>query len=133
MKNESGKSIVILVILTILIMIIAGIIINYTMNMINETQIEDMKTNMLLMQAEAQKGLEEVCFRTVNTDETKEEDKTKINEIKIEYLEGIILSNAPIEVQEAAKSVPEIELNDNCYYLDKETLNTRVPIFLKTI
>lgn len=123
MKNESGKSIVILLILTILIIIGASVGINYVKRMMEETKSQDLMTNMLLMQAEVKKGLEEVCFRTVNLNSSKEEDLVKINEIKNEYLEGIILSNSPTEVQEAVKNVPEVVFDENCYYLDETTLN----------
>lgn len=123
MRNESGKSIVTLVILTILIIIGASIIINYAKQMLIETKEQDLRTNMLLMQAEAKKGLEEVCFRTVNLNSTKEEDLNKINEIKKEYLDGMLLSNSPEEVQEATKGVPEFSFDENCYYLDENTLN----------
>lgn len=123
MENQEGKTIVKLVIWTILIVIGVVIIINSAQQMMLKTREQDLRTNMLLMQAEAKKGLEEVCFRTVNLDSTKEEDLTKINEIKNEYLKGIILTNAPIEVQEAVKNVPEIEIDENCYYLDENTIN----------
>ena len=123
MKNEGGKSIVTLVLLTILIMIGASVIINYAKQMMLETKIQDLRTNMFLMQAEAKKGVEEVCFQTVNLDENKAEDLIKINEIKSEYLDGTILSNSPIEVQEAAKNVPEVVWDENCYYLDVATLD----------
>lgn len=123
MGNESGKSIVTLVILTILIIIGASVIINYAKQMMVETKEQDLRTNMLLMQAEAKKGLEEVCFRTVNLNSTKDEDLAKINEIKNEYLDGIILINSPEEVQEATKNVPEVGFDENCYYLDENTLN----------
>ena len=123
MRNESGKSIVTLVILIILIIIGASVIINYAKQMMVETKEQDLRTNMLLMQAEVKKGLEEVCFRTVNLDSAKEEDLAKINEIKNEYLDGTILSNSPEEVQEATKSVPEFSFDENCYYLDENTLN----------
>lgn len=123
MGNESGKSIVTLVILTILVIIGASIVINYAKQMMAETKEQDLRTNMLLMQAEVKKGLEEVCFRTVNLDATKEEDLTKINEIKNEYLDGTILSNSPAEVQEAAKNVLDVTFDENCYYLDETILN----------
>ena len=122
MGKESGKSIIILIIITILIMIGAGIIINYTNQMVEETKIQDLRTNMLLMQAQTKKGLEEVCFRIVNLDKNKEEDLAKINEIKQEYLKGIILSSAPAEVQDATKNVPEVIIDENCYYLDESIL-----------
>ena len=123
MGNESGKSIVTLVILTILIIIGAGFIINYANDMMAETQEQDLRTNMLLMQAEVKKGLEQVCFKTVNLDANKEENVSKINEIKNEYLKGVILTNAPAEVQEAAKNVTDFVVDENCYYLDENILN----------
>ena len=122
MRNESGKSIIILLILTILIMVGVVVVINYAKGMMEETKVQDLRTNMLLMQAETKKGLEKVCFETVNLNETKEEDLKKINEIKAEYLEGTILSNSPSEVQDAVKSVPEVTFDENCYYLDEQTL-----------
>lgn len=122
MGNESGKSIVTLVIMTILIIIGATVIVNYAKKIMGETKEQDLRTNMLLIQAEAKKGLEEVCFRIVNLDETKDENVTKINEIKSEYLDGILLSNSPQGVQDAVKNVPEIDFNENCYYLNEEKL-----------
>lgn len=122
MKNESGKSILILVILIILIIIVVTTAVNYAKKIITETEVQDLRTNMLLMQAEVKKGLEEVCFRTVNLDESKEEDVTKINEIKNECLEGIILKDSAPEVQGATENVPEFIFDENCYYLDETTL-----------
>jgi len=123
MGNESGKSIVTLVIMTILIVIGASVIINYAKQMMEETKIQDLKTNMLLMQAETKKGLEEVCFRIVNLDKTKQEDLTKINEIKQEFLDGTPINDSPEEVQNAIKNVPEVTVDENCYYLDEAVLN----------
>lgn len=123
MGNESGKSIVILLILTILIIIGASVIINYAKEMMAETKVQDLRTNMLLVQAEAKKGLEQVCFQTVNLEESKEEDLTKINEVKEQNLAGIILSNAPEKVQNAVKNIPDITFDESCYYLDETTLS----------
>ena len=123
MRNESGKSIVILIIMTILIMMGVSVIINYAKQMLEESKVQDLRTNMLLIQAQVKKGLEEVCFQTVNLDESKEEDLTKINEIKQENLDGIVLSNWPEEVQNATKNVPEVTFDENCYYLDEATLS----------
>ena len=123
MKNESGKSIVILLILIILIIIGASVGIKYAKKMMEESKSQDLMTNMLLMQAEVKKGLEEVCFRTVNLNSSKQEDVTKINEIKNQYLKGIILSNSPVEVQEAVKNVSEVVVDENCYYLNEKTIN----------
>ena len=123
MKIDAGMSIVILTIIIIFIMIVIAVIVHYAKSMLQEKEKQDLRTNMLLMQAEVKKGLEEVCFRTVNLDKTKEEDITKINEIKQEYLDGILLKDSPTEVQEATKNVPEFEFDENSYYLDATTLS----------
>lgn len=122
MGNESGKSIVILIIMTILIIIGAAVVINYAKEMMEETEAQDLRTNMLLVQAEVKKGLEQVCFKTVNLNASKQEDLTKINEAKQESLVGTKLSEAPTEVQEAIKNVTNFTFDENCYYLNEETL-----------
>ena len=122
MKKESGMSIIMLVIITIIIMIAISVVINYAKEMWEETKVQDLRTNMLLIQAEAKKGLEEVCFRTVNLDEKKEEDLKKINEIKKEYLDGIILNEANQDVQNTVKNIPNITVDNSFYYLEEEDL-----------
>lgn len=122
MENERGTSIILLVIVTILIMIGAGVLVSYAQKMMEETKLQDLRTNMFVIQAEAKKGLEEVCFRTVNIDESKEENIMKINEIKKEYLDGILLNDAPEEVKEAIKDITNVNLEENCYYLDEAEL-----------
>lgn len=124
MKNENGASIIVLLIITVLIMIGVAVIVNYSKTMLEETKLQDLKTNMLLIQAEAKKGVEEVCFQTVNLDETKAEDLTKINEMKKEHLEGIILTEAPEEVKNVVAQLPvEATTEQEYYYLDEETLS----------
>lgn len=55
MENESGKSIVILIIMTVLVIIGVSVGINYTKEMMVETKEQDLRTNMLLIQAEAKR------------------------------------------------------------------------------
>ncbi len=122
MGNESGKSIVILLILTILIIMGAIFIINYAKEMVIETNAQDLRTDMLLIEAEAKKGLEQVCFQTVNLNESKEEDLTKINEVKQQNLTGIELANAPEDVRNAVQNISDVVFDESCYYLDEATL-----------
>lgn len=63
-------------------------------------------------------------MQTVNLDEEKEDDLTKINESKQNNLYGTKLSSAPEAVQEATKNVSNFTFDDNCYYLDNEVLET---------
>lgn len=123
MKKERIKSIVTLVVLIILIIIGAKVIVNYAQKVLIGAEEQDLRTNMLLMQAETKKGLEEVCFKIANLDESKEEDLAQINEIKNQYLKGKILNESPEEVKEAVKNIQDFNFDENCYYLDQNTLN----------
>ena len=116
MKNK--KIVISFIVLVIAIFLIGYFAIKYVKEMLNETEIQDLRTDMLVVQAEAKKDLEKVCFQTANLDENKEEDKEKIAQAKRENLKGILVKGSDIE-----KNVPqEIEIDDNCYYLNNEDL-----------
>lgn len=118
MKNENGVAIPTLIIVIAIIIVVAVIGIKYGMKMVNENQLQDLRTDMLLIQADTKKDLEGVRFQTVNLDKNKEEDLAKINEVKKENLKGVPLQGTEIE-----KSVPEgITIDENCYYLDENIL-----------
>jgi len=118
MKDEKGVALPTLLFIILLIIIVAVFAIKYVKEMLNETEIQDLRTDMLVVQAEAKKDLEKVCFQTANLDENKEEDKEKITKAKQENLKGILVKGSDIE-----KNVPqEIEIDDNCYYLNNEDL-----------
>ena len=118
MKDEKGVALPTLLFIILLIIIVAVFAIKYVKEMLNETEIQDLRTDMLVVQAEAKKDLEKVRFQTANLDENKEEDKEKIAQAKQENLKGILVKGSDIE-----KNVPqEIEIDDNCYYLNNEDL-----------
>ena len=118
MKNEKGVAIPTLIIIIAVIIIVAIVGIKYGMKMINENQLQDLRTDMLLIQAETKKDLEEDRFQTANLDKNKEEDLAKINEVKQENLKGVLVQGTEIE-----KSIPEgIAIDENCYYLNKDVL-----------
>ena len=119
MKNQNGVSLPILIIGIVVIIAITSVIVNYGIDMAEENRLQDLRTNMLLIQADAKKDLEEVCFQTANLEANKEEDLTKINEIKKENLKGVLVQGS-----EAESSIPqEITVDENSYYLDEMTLN----------
>ena len=119
MKKNRGITMVALVITIVVLLIIAGISIGAGNNAIKNSKLENLKTNMLLIQAKKKKDLEEVCFQTANLDAKKEEDLAKINEIKKEKLKGIIAQESEVK-----DSIPqEISIDENCYYLDETNLN----------
>ena len=122
MDKQTGSTFIKLIIATVIMIVLASVAVNYGRNLMKEVEVQDLRTNMLYIQAEAKKGLEEVCFQTVNLDESKQENLDKINQIKQENLDGIILSNAPEEVQNAVQNVPEITIDDTYYYLNEQNL-----------
>ena len=119
MEKQKGVAIPVLIIGIVIIIAIASLIIHYVENIVEKNRLQDLRTNMLLIQAETKKDLEEVCFQTVNLDAKKEEDLTKINEIKKENLKGILVQDSEIK-----NSIPqEVTIDENCYYLDETILN----------
>ena len=119
MEKQKGVAIPVLIIGIVIIIAIASLIIHYVENIVEKNRLQDLRTNMLLIQAETKKELEEVCFQTVNLDAKKEEDLTKINEIKKENLKGILVQGSEIK-----NSIPqEVTIDENCYYLDETILN----------
>lgn len=119
MRKQNGVSTPILIIGIVIIIIIASVIVHYAEDIVEENRLQDLRTNMLLIQAETKKDLEEVCFQTANLDAKKEEDLAKINEIKKQNLKGRLVQESEIK-----NSIPqEITIDENCYYLDENNLN----------
>lgn len=118
MKNENGVATPILIIIIAIIIVVAFVGMKYITKKLDESKLQDLRTDMLLIQADTKKGLEEVRFQTVNLDINKEENLQKINESKQENLKGI-----PVIGSEIEKSIPdEISIDENCYYLDENIL-----------
>lgn len=123
MNKQTGSTFIKLIIVTVIMIVLASVAVNYGKNIMKEVEIQDLRTNMLYIQAQARKGLEEVCFQTVNMDESKQEDLDKINEIKQKNLYGIVLSNIPTEIQNKVQNITGIILDETYYYLDEKALN----------
>ena len=67
-------------------LIIAGISAYFGSDLIKEMKLQDLRTNMLLIQAKSKDCVEEVNFQTANLNAEKPEDLQQINTIKAEYL-----------------------------------------------
>lgn len=121
MKKNNGITLAILTLSIVILIIIIAVTVNVSTKAIKESKLEDLKTNMLIIQAKAKVYLEEVSFQTANLDESNEEDVSKISEIKSEYLKGTKLSECSEDIQQAAK---EAGIGDSTlyYYLTKENL-----------
>lgn len=121
MKKNYGITLVSLVITIVVLIIISSITVTVSKDVIKQAKLQDLRTNMLLIQAKTKTYAEEVNFETANLDETKEEDKTKIDTIKQEKLKGIALENCDNNIQEAAKNAGIDDMTD-FYCISQEDL-----------
>lgn len=111
--KEKGITLVSLTITIIVLIIIAGISFSVGNNMVKKASLEELKTNMLLIQAKAKEYVEEVNFKIgKSTDDT-----SRINQVRQEIYEG----KAKLEV---ASSEVKSKINiagDNVYVFKPET------------
>lgn len=118
MKKEKGITLVALTVTVVVIMIIAGITVNYGLGLIKEVKVQDLRTNMLLIQAKAKECIEEVSFQKANVT-----DAATIEQIKAENLKGTKISENS-QIQTLALNTNKINSSkiDEYYYLTEEDL-----------
>ena len=118
-KNDIGITLIALSITIIVMMIIAGITVNLGLDLIQEVKLQDLRTNMLLMQAKGKECVEEVSFQKANvTDEN--ENQT----IKDENLKGTKVDQTQTpEVWEALQKTGKMQENYEYYYLTEQDLS----------
>ena len=119
MGTKKVISLIIAIIIIITISVGIGI---FVKKATEETSLQDLRTNMLLIQGKAKTYTENVSVETVNLDEEKEEDSTKIEEVKDQKLKGTALENCDEAIKNAAKNA-RIEDAKEYYYLSQEDLN----------
>ena len=121
MRETKGITMIALTITIVVMIILAGVTINYGMDLLKNVKLQDLRTNMLLIQAKAKEYVEEVNFQLVNVT-----DETKKDQIKSENLKGISLTDSTIDsnVVSAAEVTGKIEGEKaDYYYLTPENLN----------
>ena len=120
MKETKGITMIALTITIVVMIILAGITVQYGMGLLQNVKLQDLRTNMLLIQAKAKEYVEEVNFQLVNV--TDEAEKTRI---KNENLKGISLADSSIDsnILNAANATGKIEgEKSDYYYLNSEIL-----------
>lgn len=111
-KQDSGITLVVLIITVIILSIIAGISMNIGTGLIKRTKLENLKTNMLLIQARAKEYVEEASFKS-GTDNTIN-DEVKSELIGTEITDTSILNSKILE---------QCSIDSGLYYkLEKEHL-----------
>ena len=115
-EDNRGITLVALVVTIIVLLILAGIGINTGISSMEKVKLEELKTNMLLIEAKARECVEEANFRMgATTDETIVESVRKeIYEVN-NKLEKANSTNVP-------NSLGEIDLTD-CYVITQETFD----------
>lgn len=116
------KKVLTLIVAIIIIIAISVMIAIVCKKAWEETKLQDLRTNMLLIQGKAKTYTENVSVETANLDEAKEEDNTKIAEVKDQKLKGTALENCDNCIKDAAKKAG-IEDTKDYYYLSQEDLN----------
>ena len=129
MRRNRGVTLLSLVITIIILLIIAGISINSGKGVIKQAQLEELKTNMLLIEAKAKGYVEEANFKMgINpVDAKKSEVRTEVyvNTAKLD-LASDITANSSIPTskcykltEEAIKlwGLNEIKIKEGEYYL----------------
>ena len=103
MKKNRGITMVALVITIVVLLIIAGISIGAGNNAIKNSKLENLKTNMLLIEVKAKEQIENAKFRLgTSFDKATEEEKTnRVNTAKNEFtgeeiVDGNIFDNNTI-------------------------------------
>ena len=119
MKKNRGITMVALVITIVVLLIIAGISIGVGNNAIKNSKLENLKTNMLLIEVKAKEQIENAKFRLgTSFDKATEEEKTnRVNTAKSEFtgeeiVDGNIFNN----------NIKEDNTN-NIYYYKLSTQN----------
>jgi len=117
------KNVIKLIIAIIIIIAISTGIIIFSKQSLEITRFQDLRTNMLLIQGKAKTYTENVSVETANLDEEKQEDNTKIEEVKEQKLKGTALASCDEKIKSAAQKAG-IEDNKDFYYLSQDDLNS---------
>ena len=129
MNKNRGVTLISLVITIIILLIIAGISVYSGKDIIKKAQLEELKTNMLLIEAKAKQYVEEANFKMgINPDDAKKSDvrtEVYINTAKLAPASDMTIdSSIPTSecyklTQEAIEAwgLNEIEVEEGEYYL----------------
>ena len=107
-RKNTGITLIALSILVLVLLILAAITISTGMETIEKAKLEELRTNMLLIQAKARESVEEATFKMgINPDENKK------NQVRNE----IYIEKAGLEKAEDVPSNFGITDTSTCYWL----------------
>ena len=112
-KEEKGISSLPLIVIIILLLIVAGIGINYGRNAIKKEQLEELRTNMLLIEAKAKEYVEEANFKMgISPDDNK----------KAEVRQEVYVNTAKLQPATDVSAPSSIPLAE-CYIVTQDTMS----------
>ena len=124
MKRNKGITMISLMVTIVILMILATITMYYGNSAMKEAKLQDLKTNMLLIQASLKSGLEKYHFETSNLSDANEKEAQKSN-----YLKGTKLADTDLQKKikqeifdEIKEDYPQIDGNFDYYKLDRNDL-----------
>jgi type II secretory pathway pseudopilin PulG len=122
MKKNKGITMISLMVTIVILMILATITMYYGNSAMKEAKLQDLKTNMLLIQAAVKGDLEKYHFETSNLSDANEKEAQKSN-----YLKGTKLANPQNDLKqeifdEIKEDYPQIDGNFDYYYLNTSDL-----------
>lgn len=128
-REKKGITLMVLVITIIVLLIIAGISITYGDRTIKQAKLENLKTNMLLIEADAKANVEEANFYLgTKFDNASEEEKSNRIMTAKEHLKGNVITDVTSDnIETTIEKDQEGMLEDNnnlifYYKLDTEKL-----------
>lgn len=112
-RSEKGITLMVLVITAVVLLILAGVGIKYGSDAIEKATLEEIRTNMLLVEAKAKEYVEEANFKMgISPDDTK----------KAEVRKEVYEDEAKLQPASGVSAPSEIPVND-CYLVTEETRN----------
>lgn len=115
-KNTKGITLITLVITVVVLLMIAGISYYSGKEIIQKAKLEELKTNMLLMQAKAREYVEEATFKMgIHPDENK------IETVRAQVYGTDTEEGAQLEKAENIPAELGVEASSACYWLTPET------------
>ena len=122
MKNNKGITMIALIITIILLIILAGVGIGTGNDIIKKSEIENLKTNMLLIKVKGKQYVENSNFK-LGTNPTEEEKANRIEEAKKELIgEQITESNISNDISKYENIINK-EQEEFVYYYKLSTEN----------
>lgn len=117
-NNSRGITLVALVVTIIILIIIAGIGIQTGTETVKKVKLEELRTNMLLIEAKAREYVEEANFKIGTNKGNTEEETSKIENIKQEIYENSAKLIKATNLTNLPSSIPL----SNCYVVTEDTL-----------